>query len=189
MAVDLGDLIESLKREVNPLGGDVFVDATDDMYLGYLQDAFWEARLDGITALAAWDELDGNVTPVTVGGADITRDLLQLLVLIGGIRILRNYLFALAQDFRAKAGPVEFETKGGTSLLVNLLKDLQGQRNLILTRLSDLGAIPTYYFDALIEREMSIGLGLSDYPSAGFRGVSGAGGGLSGGYDGGWGGW
>lgn len=189
MAVDLGDLVESLQREVNPLGGTI-VDATEDMYLGYLQDAFWEARLDGITVLAAWGELDGSITPVTVGGADITRDLLQLLVMIAGMRILRNYLFALSQDFRAKAGPVEFETKGATSLLTALLKDLQGQRNLILTRLSDLGAIPTYYFDALTERETSIGLGLSYYPSAGYRGVSGAGGGRDGGWSGdGWSGW
>lgn len=192
MAVDLGDVIESLKREINIPGGDNFTAATDDMYLGYLQDAFWEARLDGITVLAQWDELDGNITPVVVGGADITRDLLQLLVLIGGMRILRNdLLFELSQNFRAKAGPVEFETTGGTSVLVAVLKDLQAQRNILLTRLSDLGAIPTYYFDALIERETSLAFGLSDYPSGGYGGVTGAGGGASGGYDGGYygGGW
>lgn len=172
MAVDLGDLVESLMREVNPLGGDAFTNATEDMYLGYLQDAFWEARLDGITVLSAWDEADGSVTPITVGGADITRDLQQLLVFIAGVRIIRNQLINLNTSFRAKAGPVEYETEQSGNLLIALLKDLQGQRNIILTRLSDVGAVPSYYFDALVEREFSLGLGLSDYPSAGYGGSS-----------------
>jgi len=36
MAIDLGDLVESLQREVSPPGTNLFPDAVDDEYFGHL---------------------------------------------------------------------------------------------------------------------------------------------------------
>lgn len=153
MAVDLFDLVESLRREVSPPGEDLFPNATDDEYLGNLQDSFWEARLDGL--LEGFEESDGLVTP-TSGDTDLTRDLQQLVVFYAGFRIVRNHLRSLKTQFRAAAGPVSFETQQSANVLKDLLLELKYKRDLILTRLSDLGQIPTAYIDALVARDNSL---------------------------------
>ena len=48
---DLFDLVDGLKREVNSIGADSFPDATDDEWLGNLQDGFWEQPCDGALIL------------------------------------------------------------------------------------------------------------------------------------------
>lgn len=156
MAVDLGDLIESLRREVSPPGEDLFPDATDDDYFGNLQDSFWDARLDGL--LEGYTESDGLVVP-TSGTTELTRDLQQLVVLYAGVRIVRNHLRALNTLFRSKAGPVEFETQKSAQVLKAILDELHARRNLVLTRLSDVGSVDSYYIDALIARDESLGYG------------------------------
>jgi hypothetical protein len=127
MAVDLADLVESLKREVSPPGGDTFPDATQDNYLGSLTDAFWEIRLFGM--LAGFEEnaaarggpasfTEGIVTPTGVtedyddpfgyiNGQDLSRELQQLIVLWAGYKIVLTRFGVLQSVFRAKAGPVE----------------------------------------------------------------------------------
>lgn len=166
MAVDLGDLIETLKREVAAPGAEetTFPDATEDIWLGNLQDAFWDARLDGM--LKDFTESDGLVTPIT-GTTDITRDLQQLVVLYAGIRIVRNSLRALNTVFRAKAGPVEFETQNSASVLKSLLDMLMERRHGVLLRLSDLGQVPSYYIDAVYGRELAISYGDTHWVGAG----------------------
>jgi hypothetical protein len=79
VSVDLGDFIESLKREVNPPGTDDFPDALEDEWVGNLSDAFWEARLDGL--LTPYTETDGVVTPIDPTGAEFGRDMVQLVIL------------------------------------------------------------------------------------------------------------
>lgn len=150
MAVDLFDLVESLRREVDPPGTPAFPDATEDEFAGHLADAFWEIRLDGM--LSGYAESDGLVSP-TSGTTELGRDLQQLIVLYAGVRIVRNQLRQLQTSFRAKAGPVEYETEQAASVLKGVLDDLVSRRNLILTRLSDLGVVDTYYIDSLYERD------------------------------------
>lgn len=166
MSVDLGDLVESLKREVAAPGEEetAFPNATEDIWLGNLQDAFWDARLDGM--LAGFTESDGLVTPVS-GTTEITRDLQQLVVLYAGIRIVRNSLRTLNTTFRAKAGPVEFETQNSASVLKGLLDLLMERRHAVLLRLSDLGQVPSYYIDAVYGRELSIHYGDTHWVGAG----------------------
>jgi hypothetical protein len=161
MAVDLGDLVETLRREVSQPGAEetTFPDANDDTFFGHLQDAFWEARLDGM--LEGFVEADGLVSPTNPSADDLTRDLQQLVVLYAGIRIFRNQLVALNTTFRAKAGPVEYETQKSAQVLVAHLKELQNRRNLVLERLSDIGAVNGYYIDAIYERENAIDWGLT----------------------------
>lgn len=156
MAVDLGDLIEPLQREVSPPGEDLFPNATEDEWLGNLQDAFWDARLDGL--LEGYTEVDGSVTPVS-GTTEMARELQQIVVLYAGVRIVRNHLRALNTLFRAKAGPVEFEQQKSANLLTDLLAELRDRRKTLLIRLGDLGLTDSYYIDALVARDQSLGWG------------------------------
>lgn len=156
MAIDLGDLIESLQREVSPPGSDLFPDATDDDWFGHLQDAFWEVKLDGITSFNNYTESDGLVSPVS-GTTELTRDLQQLVVLYAGIRILRSTMRDIKTTFRAQAGPVEYETQQSATLLRAIFDELASKRNLILNRLSDVGAVDTAYIDMIYQRDLSMG--------------------------------
>lgn len=157
MAVDLGDLVDSLKREVSVPGdfATVFPNSTDGDLSGALSDAFWDARLDGL--IVGYTETDGLVTP-TSGSVELTRDLQQLVVFYAGYRIVRNALRSISTSFRAKAGPVEYETQQAATQLTEILKDLQRRRMQLLERLSDLGQIPAFYVDAYASRNDSLSL-------------------------------
>jgi len=156
MSIDLGDLIESLEREVSPPGTDLFPNAVEDEFFGHLQDSFWEVKLDGIEAFDNYTEAEGLVSPVT-GVVELTRDLQQLVVLYAGIRIVRNELRNINTLFRSVAGPVEFETQQSASVLTAILAELQQRRNFVLTRLSDIGAVDASYIDMVITRDLSMG--------------------------------
>lgn len=157
MATDLSELIPSLKREVSIPGAeeDTF-DAPNSTWRGFLADAFWNARLDGI--LTDYEAEGHIVTP------DMPRDLQQLIVIYASMTIVRNELRAMNSTFRAKAGPVEFETQKAASLLKGLLDDLTSRRTLILGRLGDAGIVPSYYIDALLERESGVTSGSLYWP-------------------------
>ena len=78
MAVDLSEsqYIDSLKRAVTPLATpNVFSAIPATMWLGYLTDAFWEAKMDGF--LAGYTEADGEISSTT-GGADLGREFIAL---------------------------------------------------------------------------------------------------------------
>lgn len=159
MSVDLAELVPSLKRAVSAPGAEdtTFPDATDDSFLGYLQDAFWECRLDGM--LVGFVEADGLIDPSTVGAADLTRDLQQLVILYAGIDIVVNQIRALQTTFRAVAGPVQFEIQRSAQVLKAILDELKYRRDIVLLRLSDIGTVPSYVIDAVISRDISIGYG------------------------------
>lgn len=159
MAVDLGELIESLRREVSQPGAEntTFPNATDDAFFGYLQDAFWEARLDGV--ITGYTETDGLVESLPSGGTDLGRELQQLIVIYAGMRIIRNQLLSMSTTFRAKGGPVEYETQRSAQVLKAAYDDLVARRNYILAVLADIGAVDTYYIDAVMERDNNLGYG------------------------------
>lgn len=149
MSVELNTLIASLKREVNPPGTDLFPDATNSEWLGNLQDGFWEAVLDGI--IRGYSETNASVTPSS-GTTDLSRELQQVIVFFAGYKIVRNALRDIKTTFRAKAGPVEFETQQAATVLVAIFKELKERRDILLTRLSDLGIVPSVYVDSVIGR-------------------------------------
>jgi hypothetical protein len=162
VAIDLFDLVDPLKREVATPGefATFYPNTTDDDLLGALQDAFWEARIDGM--LEGFTESEGAVAPI--GGSIVTadqlgRDFQQLIVLYAGYRFVRNYLMNLKTGFRAQAGPVEYETSQSAQVLRDILAALKDKRNLILARLSDIGAVNSYYIDAVVERTASVYFG------------------------------
>ena len=162
MAVAVDILIDSMRRAVSPPGTDLFPNATDEDYLGYLTDAFWDARLSGL--LADWTiNTEEEIEPQSGTGDDITRDLMQILVLYGSIKILTNELRNLNTLFRAQAGPVEFEQQKAAGVLKDILAELQEERAIVLKRLSDLGYKPTFYIDSVEARTTAIDLGRSYY--------------------------
>ncbi len=168
MAIDLNDLIDDMKSEVDAPGTDSFPDSTDDDWLTQLRNGFWEARLDGM--LAGYEERDGIIATgftlvideyVPDAGVDLSRDLQQLIILYAGLRVVRNQMRALTTRFHAKAGPVEFETEHSAIVLKALLDELRTKRNVVLQRLSDLGSANSYYIDAILGRELAIRRGLN----------------------------
>lgn len=136
MAVDLSEYVDSLRREITPLGTDPFSSVTSAQLTGYLADAFWEARLDGFMANYVADE-DGVITNTTIGGADLDRRYVALVVLYAGIKVLRNRILNTSTSFRAKAGPVEFEQENSATMLAEMLKQLRATKDRILEELDE----------------------------------------------------
>lgn len=153
MAVDLAEFVDSLRREVTPPGSDLFATVPDDTFVGYLTDAFWEARLDGF--MAKWEaDVDGFVVPLDPDGEDLPRELVGLVVLYAGIKILRNRIMNLNTAFRSKAGPVEYEVQNSANLLTELLKQLAARKEQILEAVENIPT-PTFYFDAYSTRQQN----------------------------------
>lgn len=135
MAVLLSDFVASLKREVQPPGTDLFTGVSAAQWVGYLADAFWEARLDGfLEGYTVQDEgtVDAAVVPVDSTAAEFPRENLALVVLYAGIRILRNRILNTNTQFRAKAGPVEFEQQNSATMLAEMLKQLRATKDRII---------------------------------------------------------
>lgn len=145
MAVDLSDLVDNLKREVNPPGQTIFSDATDADYEGYMSDSFWELTLRGyIDGFTAVDTVVTN----DAGGDDLSRELQQLVVINAAMNIMRVHLANIDTAFRAVAGPVEFETRKSAQSINAVLDSLQARFNEILDVLpSDAEGHPVYYAD------------------------------------------
>lgn len=157
MAVDITELVDNLKAEVNSPGTDSFPNATDADWEIRLVNAFWDAVLDGVISGYTSDE-DGNITPMS-GTTDLGREFQQLIVFYAGITVLRNTLRTLNASFRAKAGPVEYETTQAATVLKSLLDELVRRRAIILQRLSDLGTVDTAYVDMVLWRDDSMRYG------------------------------
>lgn len=138
MAVDLSDYVDSLKREIQPPGTDLFAGVTNEQWVGYLADAFWEARLDGFLEGYTTDEGAGAgdvaIIPTSVGG-DIDQRWMALIVLYAAVKILRNRILNMSTTFRAKAGPVEFEQQNSATMLAEMLKQLKATKDRIVEEL------------------------------------------------------
>jgi len=147
MAVDLTDFVPALILEVNPPGTNTFSAATTTEMTMYLANAFWEARLDGFLTPWTCDE-DGMITPVDPADPDLPREETTLIIIYAGCKILRNKIMNTNTTFRAKAGPVEYETQNSANMLVEILKQLQDTKNLILQRSAEYTTLDEC-FDAL----------------------------------------
>lgn len=155
MAVDLADLVDSLRREISPLSGtNPYEDTSDDTLAGYLADAFWEGRLNGLFTGYTINE-DDELVPIS-GTDDMPRYEQQAIVLWAGYRAVLNDLRNVQSLFRAKAGPVEYETQQSATLLKAILDALQQKIDRVI---SDIGGTSAAVFDAVIERSYSMGYG------------------------------
>jgi hypothetical protein len=160
VSVELEDLVEFLKVEVNPPGVDLFPDATDDEWLTRLRNAFWTARMDGF--FPSFTEADGSVLPLTAG-PDMDRELQQVIVFLAGYTAVMNELRNKRASFRAKAGAAEFETTQAATVLTAQSQALREQLQRILFRLSDMGVTPVEVIDSLVARTESLGAGITSW--------------------------
>ena len=157
-SIDLADLIEDLKAELNVPGSDSYPAATNPEWLNQLRTAFWETVLDGL--ISGYTESDGEISPDS-GTTPLGRDMQQLIIFYAGIKVVRNQLRDIKTTFRSKAGPVEYEVQQSAQVLKTLLDELTRRRNFILARLSDAYSSSTHYIDMLQERENAINDGIT----------------------------
>lgn len=149
MAVALFDLVESLKREVNPPGSSLFPEATDEEYEGHLADAFWELTLHGY--ISGYSESEGIVTEDTATPSeDIPRSIQQLIVLGAGMRIIRMKVLEFDVMFRTAAGPAEFEVRKSAQAMQAVLESLQMRFDEILRHIPNTSNVNAVYYSDVI---------------------------------------
>jgi len=155
MAVDVSDLVDQLKREVNPPGGSLFPDAIDSEYEGHLADSFWELTVAGY--ISGQTENEGIITEdvaTPVAANDLSRPLQQLMIINAGMRIIRIALINLDSLFRSQAGPVEFEVRKSALTLNSAMEHLQKRYDDIVETLPNSNASgQTFYSDVLALRD------------------------------------
>lgn len=181
MSVNLANLVEPLQIEIQAPGGEAYSNATEDDYIGTLINSFWEIRLYGFLGGFEEDAASrggppeftiGIVTPLHADpdyddpfgyntDQDLSRDLQQLIVLWAAWKIALNNMATVNSVFRAKAGPVEYETQQAASVLTAVLDQLKARITYLI------GNLPSAYgssggavvLDAVIERSYSQAVG------------------------------
>lgn len=167
MAVDLSDLVDPLTREVNPPGQQLLT-ATPDEWLGRLLDAFWDGRLDGLFVGYTADSDAGTVEPLDANQPDMPRELQQAIVFLAAYNALFLAIMNTKTQFKAEApGPVSYETQQSAQVLKELAESLKQRRDILLYRLSDIGLVPTYIIDAVVERQDALMMGTQFWSNAG----------------------
>jgi len=137
MSVLVQDLVPILDREVNPPGAEMFSSASTGQKLGYLMDGFWDARLAGILGTYTI-ALGEDITPVQATGKNYFTDLgktnggfpeefQMMVVLFAGFRMVRMKILSLSVNFKAVAGPVEYEQQASATTLRAVLDSLSGR--------------------------------------------------------------
>lgn len=156
MAVDLSETqyVDSLKRAVTPLATPtLFASTPKATWVGYLTDAFWEAKMDGF--MTGFTEADGEITN-TGGGDDVGREFVALVVLYAAIKILSMQILNTNTQFRAKAGPVEFEQQSSATMLAEMLKQLERTKMRVILELDQIANTDTLVLDALSVRTFEL---------------------------------
>lgn len=161
MAVDLNDLVEYLNAEIGPTTAATM---TGGQKVLALRNAFWSAKLDGVTALADYREVDGVIDPV--GSVELDRELQQIIVFWAGIAIVANELRNANTAFRAKAGPVEYETQTSANVLKGVLDLLLERRALLVKRLSDQGRTTVGIIDAMANADYTLRMAFGSFAVA-----------------------
>lgn len=142
VATSLADLIPALRREVSPPGDDLFPNASDEDFLGYLIDGFWEAKLDGFLGTYEVDNTTGVVA------TDLTDDYKYMVILWAGVRITRTRLSNLKTAQKSVAGPVSFEYQNSAMVLSAVLKEITEKKKRLIDRswhVTDVDVIDGYY--------------------------------------------
>lgn len=148
---DLSDLISDLEFNVNAPGEDAYANVSEEEWISRLRDGFWNAWNDGF--LQDYIEIDGTVTPRS-GSTPIPREQQQIVILYTSIAIVFQQMLKMNTLFRAKAGPVEYETQQSAQLLRALYDDLAQRRVHLLERLAETGVSSAFFLiDAYRSRQ------------------------------------
>lgn len=149
MAVDLEELVPHLKAALNQPGVDAFTNATTNDWVLRLENAFWNARLDGL--FGNYRAEDGLIEPIT-GNEDLPREQQQVLLIYSALDAVMAELRAVQSSFSAKAGPVEYSTSKSAPLLREVLITLRARLREIIGNLSSLADGDVAVLDAVIMR-------------------------------------
>ena len=119
-------MVNSLKREVNPPGSDLFPDATNADWIGYLADGVWEAKLDGFLSNYTLDTTTNTVTP------DLPDYYQYLVILWAGVRITRTRISNMQTSLKQQAGPVSQEIQIAATMLRDVLAEIQAKKQRLI---------------------------------------------------------
>jgi len=163
MATPLTEMIPMLSREINAPGAEQFPDFGGADYLGYLADGFWDARL--YTMLTDWTLVDGAdlgtpqptgvnyITDQSTKEDDFPQQYQMLVVIVAGMRLIRNKILTLAINYKAVAGPVEYEQQASATTLRAILASLEDRLNeLKVMYTDDFSPGSLVYFDGVLQR-------------------------------------
>lgn len=164
MATLISDMRQMLRREVNVPGFEQLPDISSSELDGYIADGFWEARLAGI--LSDYTITDGSELVPPAAGAVIKKtsddgnleEQWQILVVMyAALKMLRLKALNLALNFKAVAGPVEYEQQVSATVLRAILESLERRVAELRPLYSDVfGAGSFIYFDGALQREASV---------------------------------
>jgi hypothetical protein len=158
---DLEELVPDLLVELNTPGSDAYPTVSTTQWVGYLRNGFWSAYLDGL--LQDYTESEGVVSPRS-GSTPIPRDFQQLIIMYTAYSTIQNKLLSLQTTFRAKAGPVEYETGQSAQVLKALLDGISQRRLAILDRIgAEVGYGGIFYIDTYRARRDALGRGDVDW--------------------------
>lgn len=133
----LVDLIPMLNRELNAPGTEQYPDMGGGDYIGYIEDGFWDARL--ATMLTEYTVLNGDdltdpldadqryFTDQSTRADGLPEPFQMLVVIYAGTRLLRNKILTLAVNYKAVAGPVEYEQQASATTLRAILASLEAR--------------------------------------------------------------
>jgi hypothetical protein len=166
MATTVATIRAQLRREINVPGVETLPDITNSELDGYIKDGFWEARLLGM--LSDYTQTDGTefatppgeVIKATADDGDLPGELQILVAIMGAMKMIRMKILNLAINFRAQAGPVEYEQQASATTLRAILAVLEARIQEIKEIYSEeIGGGVFVYFDSVLQREASAAYG------------------------------
>ena len=159
--VDLSELIPDLKAAITAPGlTGTYDNVGEEEWVTRLNNAFWTAYNEGMITgfVVSTDGIVSSPSNVAMG-----RDLQQLILMYAAINIVQNQLLQIKTLFRAKAGPVEYETQQSANVLKALLDSLLSQKAIAAERVASMVEIPTFYLDMVATRDNALRSHLIDW--------------------------
>lgn len=159
-AIDLDDLVEDLVTEINIPGVNAYPTVSNEEWVNYLRNAFWNAHLDGL--MQGWTENEGLVSQLNnPNGSAMTRDQQQIIIIYAVLNIIQKNLLSMDTSSTYKAGSVEYSTGKSAQIYRALIDDMRTRLERILDRLAENGvARDIYYIDTYAARQYAISSGL-----------------------------
>ena len=141
---DLANYTDSLRNIIARPGtfDDLFPETTDDGLVSVLQDGLAECHLEA-TLMGYEADLNGAVRPLMTSGQ------VALVVLYGGIRLIRAELLNRVTSTKYVAGPVSAESMYATNVLRDVMKALETQKIRITALYASSGANAAFYMEDL----------------------------------------
>jgi hypothetical protein len=182
MTISLSNYLTDFQYEISPPGQNLYPAMTNGEALSRLIAAFWSLRISGIDALIAFTcDSNGNISPQTSSvsnsysgvpsyvpvswyedpSGDVSRAIIQAILLFAHLKVLITVMENANTSTTYRAGSVEASTQKSSTVYQAALKSVTSQLDLVLSRLSDLGATTVTSLDAVIDATVNIADGVT----------------------------